>query len=140
MRVEQQWSECNHLLRGGGGVCEPRIARAGGRTRVLCAETLPNLRLGAFPAKEVMTMGDKLEIPHIIDNTGEPILARPCNRSTTALPSCSTGEGIPSGPGDVNRFPDCGRRKFELSETPCELWTKPGGSGLHYPGESLSLV
>jgi hypothetical protein len=73
VRVEQRWPEHDDLLGGGGGVCEPRIARADDRTRALYAEMLPNLKLRAFPIKRVATMRNKLGIPQIIDNAAAPI-------------------------------------------------------------------
>jgi O-acetylhomoserine (thiol)-lyase len=48
-----------------------------GRTRAYYAETLPNPKLRVFPIGEVATIGRRLGIPLIIDNTAAPLLVRP---------------------------------------------------------------
>lgn len=48
-----------------------------GRTRAYYAETLPNPKLIPFPIAEVATIGRKLGIPLIMDNTAAPILVKP---------------------------------------------------------------
>jgi O-acetylhomoserine (thiol)-lyase len=47
------------------------------RTRAYYAETLPNPKLEVFPIAEVATIGRKLGVPLIMDNTAAPILCRP---------------------------------------------------------------
>ena len=46
-------------------------------TRAYYAETLPNPKLRVFPISEVATIGRKLGIPLIVDNTAAPLLCRP---------------------------------------------------------------
>ena len=46
-------------------------------TRAYYAETLPNPKLRVFPISEVATIGKKLGIPLIVDNTAAPLLCRP---------------------------------------------------------------
>ncbi|WP_114911938.1 O-acetylhomoserine aminocarboxypropyltransferase/cysteine synthase family protein [Acidibrevibacterium fodinaquatile] len=48
-----------------------------GRTRAYYGETLPNPKLRVFPIGEVATIGRRLGIPLIIDNTAAPLLVRP---------------------------------------------------------------
>ena len=47
------------------------------KTRGYYAETLPNPKLRVFPIAEVASIGRKLGIPLIIDNTAAPLLCRP---------------------------------------------------------------
>ena len=47
------------------------------KTRAYYAETLPNPKLRVFPIAEVASVGRKLGIPLIIDNTSAPLLCRP---------------------------------------------------------------
>jgi O-acetylhomoserine (thiol)-lyase len=47
------------------------------KTRAYYAETLPNPKLRVFPIAEVASMGRKLGIPLIVDNTSAPLLCRP---------------------------------------------------------------
>ena len=47
------------------------------KTRGYYAETLPNPKLNVFPIEEVATVGKKLGIPLIVDNTAAPITCKP---------------------------------------------------------------
>ena len=47
------------------------------KTRGYYAETLPNPKLNVFPIEEVATIGQKLGIPLIVDNTAAPITCKP---------------------------------------------------------------
>lgn len=47
------------------------------KTRAYYAETLPNPKLRVFPIAEVASIGRKLGIPLIVDNTSAPLLCRP---------------------------------------------------------------
>ena len=47
------------------------------KTRGYYAETLPNPKLNVFPIEEVATIGKKLGIPLIVDNTAAPITCKP---------------------------------------------------------------
>ena len=47
------------------------------KTRGYYAETLPNPKLHVFPIEEVATIGKKLGIPLIVDNTAAPITCKP---------------------------------------------------------------
>ena len=47
------------------------------KTRGYYAETLPNPKLHVFPIEEVSTIGKKLGIPLIVDNTAAPITCKP---------------------------------------------------------------
>ncbi len=47
------------------------------KTRAYYAETLPNPKLTVFPIEEVASIGRKLGVPLIMDNTAAPILCRP---------------------------------------------------------------
>ena len=47
------------------------------RTRAYYAETLPNPKLEVFPIQEVATIGRRLGVPLIVDNTAAPLTARP---------------------------------------------------------------
>ena len=43
------------------------------KTRCIYAETLPNPKLNVFPINEVSKIGNKHQIPLIMDNTAAPI-------------------------------------------------------------------
>ncbi len=47
------------------------------KTRCYYAETLPNPKLHIFPIAEVASIGRKLGVPLIMDNTAAPLLCRP---------------------------------------------------------------
>ena len=47
------------------------------KTRAFYAETLPNPKLNVFPIEEVATLGQKIGIPLIVDNTAAPITCKP---------------------------------------------------------------
>ena len=47
------------------------------KTRAFYAETLPNPKLNVFPIEEVASLGQKIGIPLIIDNTAAPITCKP---------------------------------------------------------------
>jgi O-acetylhomoserine (thiol)-lyase len=47
------------------------------RTRCYYAETLPNPKLQVFPIAEVASIGRKLGVPLIMDNTAAPVLCKP---------------------------------------------------------------
>ena len=47
------------------------------KTRAFYAETLPNPKLNVFPIEEVATLGRKIGVPLIIDNTAAPITCKP---------------------------------------------------------------
>ncbi|MFN3371113.1 MAG: O-acetylhomoserine aminocarboxypropyltransferase/cysteine synthase family protein [Sphingomonadaceae bacterium] len=55
------------------------------RTRAYYAETLPNPRLRAFPAREVADIGRPLGIPLIMDNTAAPLIARPFDQGAAII-------------------------------------------------------
>ena len=47
------------------------------KTRAFYAETLPNPKLNVFPIEEVASLGKKIGIPLIMDNTAAPITCKP---------------------------------------------------------------
>ena len=47
------------------------------KTRGFYAETLPNPKLNVFPIEEVASLGKKIGIPLIVDNTAAPITCKP---------------------------------------------------------------
>jgi O-acetylhomoserine (thiol)-lyase len=54
-------------------------------TRAYYAETLPNPKLQVFPIEEVASIGKKLGIPLIVDNTAAPILCRPFDHGAAVI-------------------------------------------------------
>jgi O-acetylhomoserine (thiol)-lyase len=60
------------------------------RTRAYYAETLPNPKLEVFPVAEVATIGRRLGIPLIVDNTASPILARPLDHGAAVVVHSTT--------------------------------------------------
>ena len=60
---------------GRSGGLRPR--RPDASTALLVRETLPNPKLAVFPIAEVASLGRKLGVPLILDNTAAPILCRP---------------------------------------------------------------
>ena len=56
---------------------ESFIKLADEKTRAFYAETLPNPKLNVFPIEEVATLGKKIGIPLIVDNTAAPITCKP---------------------------------------------------------------
>lgn len=55
------------------------------RTRAYYAETLPNPKLRVFPIAEVATIGRKMGIPLIVDNTAAPLLCRPFDHGAAII-------------------------------------------------------
>jgi len=55
------------------------------RTRAWYGETLPNPKLAVFPIAEVATIGRRLGIPLILDNTAAPFLARPFDHGAAII-------------------------------------------------------
>jgi O-acetylhomoserine (thiol)-lyase len=55
------------------------------RTRAYYAETLPNPKLEVFPIAEVATIGRRLGVPLIMDNTAAPILCRPIEHGAAVV-------------------------------------------------------
>ena len=55
------------------------------RTRAYFAETLPNPRLTVFPIEEVASIGRKLNIPLVVDNTAAPITCRPIDHGAAIV-------------------------------------------------------
>ena len=60
------------------------------KTRAYYAETLPNPKLEVFPVAEVATIGRRLGIPLIVDNTAAPILARPLDHGAAVVVHSTT--------------------------------------------------
>jgi O-acetylhomoserine (thiol)-lyase len=60
------------------------------RTRCYYAETLPNPKLKVFPIKEVATIGRKLGVPLIMDNTAAPVLCRPFDHGAAVVMHSTT--------------------------------------------------
>lgn len=55
------------------------------RTRAWFAETLPNPKLEVFPIAEVASLGRRLGIPLIMDNTASPVIARPLDHGAAVV-------------------------------------------------------
>ena len=55
------------------------------KTRGYYAETLPNPKLHVFPIEEVATIGKKLGIPLIVDNTAAPITCKPIKHGAAVV-------------------------------------------------------
>ncbi len=55
------------------------------KTRAYYAETLPNPKLHVFPIEEVATIGKKLGIPLIVDNTAAPITCKPIKHGAAVV-------------------------------------------------------
>jgi O-acetylhomoserine (thiol)-lyase len=60
------------------------------KTRAWYAETLPNPSLRVFPLAEVASLGRKLGVPLIVDNTAAPILARPLDHGAAIVVHSTT--------------------------------------------------
>ncbi|MBN2751185.1 MAG: PLP-dependent transferase [Rhodospirillaceae bacterium] len=60
------------------------------KTRAYYAETLPNPKLQVFPIGEVATIGRKLGVPLIVDNTAAPIICRPLDHGAAIVVYSST--------------------------------------------------
>jgi O-acetylhomoserine (thiol)-lyase len=61
-----------------------------GRTRAYYAETLPNPKLAVFPIGEVATIGRKLGVPLIMDNTAAPVICRPLDHGAAIIVHSTT--------------------------------------------------
>ena len=55
------------------------------KTRCYYAETLPNPKLTVFPVKEVASIGRKLGVPLIMDNTACPIICKPFDHGAAII-------------------------------------------------------
>ncbi len=55
------------------------------KTRAYYAETLPNPKLQVFPIEEVATIGKKLGVPLIMDNTACPVICRPIDYGAAVI-------------------------------------------------------
>lgn len=55
------------------------------KTRCYYAETLPNPKLTVFPVKEVASIGRKLGVPLIMDNTACPIICKPLDHGAAII-------------------------------------------------------
>jgi len=55
------------------------------RTRCWYAETLPNPKLQVFPIGEVATIGRRLGVPLIVDNTAAPVICRPLDHGAAVV-------------------------------------------------------
>ena len=55
------------------------------KTRCYNAETLPNPKLTVFPVKEVASIGRKLGVPLIMDNTACPIICKPFDHGAAII-------------------------------------------------------
>jgi O-acetylhomoserine (thiol)-lyase len=55
------------------------------RTRAYYAETLPNPKLRVFPISEVASIGRRLGIPLIMDNTAAPLIVRPFDHGAAII-------------------------------------------------------
>lgn len=87
------------------------------KTRAFYAETLPNPKLNVFPIEEVATLGQKIGIPLIVDNTAAPITCKPIKHGAAIVVYSLTkwigGHGnsvggiiIDGGNFDWTQFPD----------------------------------
>ncbi len=59
-------------------------------TRAYYAETLPNPKLTVFPIAEVATIGRKLGVPLIMDNTAAPVLCQPLKHGAAIVVHSTT--------------------------------------------------
>ncbi len=70
-------------------------------TRCIYAETLPNPKLQVFPISEVSEIGNKHNIPLIMDNTAAPIISKPFEHGASIVVYSTTkyigGHGISIG-------------------------------------------
>lgn len=55
------------------------------KTRAYFAETLPNPKLQLFPIAEVAEIGQRFDIPLIVDNTAAPITCRPIDHGASIV-------------------------------------------------------
>ena len=55
------------------------------KTRAYYAETLPNPKLNVFPIEEVASLGLKIGIPLIVDNTAAPITCKPIDNGAAIV-------------------------------------------------------
>ncbi len=73
------------------------------KTRAYYGETLPNPKLEVFPIEEIASIGKKLGIPLILDNTAAPYLCRPFDHGASIIVYSATkyigGQG--SGIGGI---------------------------------------
>ena len=87
------------------------------KTRAFYAETLPNPKLNVFPIEEVATLGKKIGIPLIVDNTAAPITCKPIKHGAAIVVHSLTkwigGHGtsvggiiVDGGNFDWTQFPD----------------------------------
>ncbi len=60
------------------------------RTRCWYAETLPNPKLQVFPIAEVATLGRRLGIPLIMDNTAAPVICKPFQHGAAVVMHSTT--------------------------------------------------
>ena len=96
---------------------ESFIKLADEKTRAFYAETLPNPKLNVFPIEEVATLGKKIGIPLIVDNTAAPITCKPIKHGAAIVVHSLTkwigGHGtsvggiiVDGGNFDWTQFPD----------------------------------
>jgi len=87
------------------------------KTRAFYAETLPNPKLNVFPIEEVASLGKKIGIPLIVDNTAAPITCKPLKHGAAIVVYSLTkwigGHGtsiggiiVDGGNFDWTEFPD----------------------------------
>ena len=87
------------------------------KTRAYYAETLPNPKLNVFPIEEVASLGLKIGIPLIVDNTAAPITCKPFEHGASIVVHSLTkwigGHGtsiggiiIDGGKFDWTKFPE----------------------------------
>ncbi len=96
---------------------ESFIKLSDSKTRCYYAETLPNPKLNIFPIEEVATLGRKIGIPLIVDNTASPITCKPLKHGAAIVIHSLTkwigGHGnsiggiiVDGGNFDWTQFPD----------------------------------
>ena len=100
------------------------------KTRGYYAETLPNPKLQVFPIEEVASIGRKLGIPLIVDNTAAPITCKPIKHGAAVVVHSLTkwigGHGtsiggiiIDGGNFDWDKFP---KRQPVFNEPEPSYW------------------
>ena len=55
------------------------------KTRAYFGETLPNPKLDIFPIEEISSIGKKIGIPLIVDNTAAPFICKPFNHGASIV-------------------------------------------------------
>lgn len=95
------------------------------RTRAYYAETLPNPKLEVFPIAEVASVGRRLGVPLIMDNTAAPLIVRPFDHGAAVVMYSTTkyigGHGTSIGGViiDGGNFPwETHKERFPLLSEP----------------------